>query len=183
MATNADVIRAQLAATTAPYEAQINNMRLDYDATKKQRARENAQRLNELYIAYEQNKRTLPQQNSALGNTGGLTESSIIDLANTYQRNRNAQQQAYADSIADLDLQFLKENNSINAQIAAAKAEADARIAGLNNQRYYGDDYTNLIKPLKTGKELVVEELPSPNLRNWSGYGEFVRLNPQSWWK
>ena len=94
-------------------------------------AEQNAQRLNELYIAHEQNKRTLPQQNAALGNTGGLTESSIIDLANTYQRNRNAQNQTYTDAIGDLTLEYNKNRNTIAAQLAAAQAEANARLAAL----------------------------------------------------
>lgn len=133
MATNANAIKAQLAATTAPYEAQLNNLRLDFEAAKKRQAADNAARLNELYIAHEQNKRTLPQQNAALGNTGGLTETSIIDLANTYQRNRNAQNKSYTDAIAELDLEYAKSRNTINAQIAAAQAAANAKLAALNS--------------------------------------------------
>lgn len=149
MATNANVIQAQLAATTAPYEAQLNNLRLDFEAAKKRQAADNAARLNELYIAHEQNKRTLPQQNAALGNTGGLTETSIIDLANTYQRNRNAQNKSYTDAIAELDLEYAKSRNTINAQIAAAQAAANAKLAAL---KYSGtakkkDDADYLIAP------------------------------------
>lgn len=131
MATNEATIRAQLAATTAPYEAQMKNLKLDFEAAQKKQAQQNAQRLNELYIAHEQNKRTLPQQNAALGNTGGLTESSIIDLANTYQRNRNAQNQTNAEAVANLQLQYNKDRNTIAAQIAAAQAEANAKLAAL----------------------------------------------------
>ena len=161
MATNANVIQAQLAATTAPYEAQLNNLRLDFEAAKKRQAADNAARLNELYIAHEQNKRTLPQQNAALGNTGGLTETSIIDLANTYQRNRNAQNKSYADAIAELDLEYAKSRNTINAQIAAAQAEANAKLAALNS----GGSGTSLYRKAYD----AVNSTDFSGIGNWSG--------------
>lgn len=131
MATNEQVIQAQLAATTAPYEAQLSNLRAEYDASREKQARENAKRLNELYIMSEQNKRTLPQQLAVQGMNGGLTESSMVNLANTYMNNRNAQNQAYQDNLADLTLAYNQNVNDINAKIAAARAQADAERAAL----------------------------------------------------
>ena len=138
MATNEAVIQAQLAATTAPYEAQLRNLQLDYEASQKKQAQENAKRLQELYLSHEQNKRTLPQQLAAQGMNGGLTESSIINLANTYQNNRNSQTQTYQDMLANLSLDYNKNRNSVNAQIAAAQAQAQAQMAALAASRRSG---------------------------------------------
>ena len=168
MATNRQAIEAELAATTAPLEAQMKNLQLDYEAAQRKQAEQNAQRLNELYIAHEQNKRTLPQQNAALGNTGGLTESSIIDLANTYQRNRNAQNQTYTDAIGDLTLEYNKNRNTIAAQLAAAQAAANAKLAALQ--------YSGGTKKVASEPEKETESTPAPNAQNWSGYGEFLKL-------
>lgn len=138
MATNEQVIQAQLAATTAPYEAQLSNLRAEYNASREKQARENAKKLNELYIMSEQNKRTLPQQLAVQGMNGGLTESSMVNLANTYMNNRNAQNQAYQDTLADLTLAYNQNVNDINAKIAAARAQADAELAALAASRRSG---------------------------------------------
>ena len=84
--------------------------------------------MQELYIINEQNKRTLPQQLAAQGMHGGLTESSMVDLANAYQKSRNQQNQTYQDALADLSLDYNKNRNTINAQIAAAQAQAQAQL-------------------------------------------------------
>lgn len=194
MATNAAVIQAQLAATTAPYEAQLRNLQLDYEASQKKQAEDNARRLQELYLSHEQNQRTLPQQLAAQGMNGGLTESSIVNLANTYQNNRNAQNRTYQNALADLSLDYNKNRNTVNAQIAAAQAQAQAQLAALAARRsggggdggggseitlggkLSGPSYAwNQTGKYGKGYQNSWNSTPANRGYNWSGYAESLK--------
>lgn len=58
--------------------------------------------LSQAYISRMQAERAMPQQMSALGNTGGMTESALLGHNANYQTGRMGMQQNAADKLADL---------------------------------------------------------------------------------
>ncbi len=131
MAANAASIEAAYQASAAPYQAQLNNLSAEYDLSRKRRAEENAQALQQLFIAKEQAQRVMPQQLAAQGIRGGLSETTRLGLNNNYINSRNTQDTAHLNALSDLELNYTKQKNTIQAQLAAARAQANAQLAAL----------------------------------------------------
>ena len=82
-------------------------------------------RLQDAYILKEQNRVNLPQQLSALGYSGGATETSMLGEMTDYQNNRNAIEQDRSDSL-----------NDIYQNAAQIRATGNANLADLSAQYY-----------------------------------------------
>ena len=115
---NAEALAAAQERARAAEAAQQEALARQYQGTNKQ-----------LYRDYMQQQRTLPQQMAAQGYTGGLTESSRLQLGNAYGEALNTNEQARIGQSAEY-AQAL-EQELYEAQAAAAAADNDAL------QRYY----------------------------------------------
>jgi len=97
----------------------------------------------ELYRDYRKDLRDLPQQLAAMGITGGLSETSRVDLESGYGENLNKSQLQRLAAIADLDAQGVaaKRENDATARaqdVAALQAYYNA-LAQLGGQKYQED--------------------------------------------
>ena len=144
MATTVEAINALLAGQQEAYNKQLENEKRIYDQSVERlnAARDSA--MQEAYLASREAQRQLPQALAARGMHGGLTESSLVDLANNYQRSRNSLSRTYADNLADLELDYAGKVSNIEGLIAQAKAEAEAaRIDAMAAQMAYGGGYSS----------------------------------------
>lgn len=140
MATT-ESINARLSATLAPYEAQLRTAEQEYNTQAEKLKTESDRALQEAYIQSRMARKALPQQLAAMGLQGGPTETSLVRLQNNYANARNDIQQGYLDNLASLDLSYYEKQQDINAQIAAAKAQAEAEIAELKAQQLAASQY------------------------------------------
>jgi len=115
--------------STAPYEAQIDNLTRLFNTNKKNLQDDNARALREMYVGRMMAERDLPNRLSAYGMHGGLTETSEMDLRNTYGRNRANQEFGYQRNLADLTNTYQGNIGQLRAQIAAIQARMAAEEA------------------------------------------------------
>lgn len=88
-------------------EAQRDNIVKGYE----DQARQN-------YIAYKQSEKALPQQMASQGLTGGMTETSNLQLATNYQTNNNNINVAKQNAMQELDNAITDLKNTGNLQTA-----------------------------------------------------------------
>lgn len=122
----ASAVDAQLAANLAPIRAQMQINRREYDLAKQRLDANRDEALRQAYVESRMQQRNLPQQLARTGYNGGLAESTMAGLANTYMNNRNALELQHADDLADLEFEKYKADMELNAMIAQAQAEAEA---------------------------------------------------------
>ncbi len=96
-----------------------------YDKSEEEATKERERALRQNYIERERSLRLLPQLNSAVGNTGGLAETSLINLASGYTEARSAIEAAYLSFIErareSLTSQIYQNNQSyLNTQMQIA---------------------------------------------------------------
>ncbi len=114
------------AYAAAATERTLAEIRSRIDALNQEYGRSNRQ----LYLDYMGSKKNLPQQLSAAGYTGGLSESSLVRLDTDYQNN-----------LAESERSRLAGASELNARGAQAEQEnlSAARKANADAQReYYG---------------------------------------------
>ena len=87
--------------------------------------------LREAYINYMLNKKNLNQGLSAMGVSGGATESSMANMHNNYGNSRNGINQTLADNLADLLNNY--QNNVASANQTYNSQYADAMNNYVNN--------------------------------------------------
>ena len=87
--------------------------------------------LREAYINYMLNKKNLNQGLSAMGVSGGATESSMANMYNNYGNSRNGINQTLADNLADLLNNY--QNNVASANQTYNSQYADAMNNYVNN--------------------------------------------------
>lgn len=115
-ANNEALENAQTRAREAN-QAQIDALRAQYQGTNRQ-----------LYRDYMQNRRTLPQQMSALGYSGGMSESGRLRLENSYG-------EALADNERTRMGQEAGYNQTLAQQLYEAQAAADSANREAEQQR------------------------------------------------
>ena len=126
-----DTIRRQEAAARAAQQARINQAIAQNQAYIPQIEQQSDRSLQEAYINYMQAKRSAPQTLSALGYTGGATESTMLGLDTGYQNTRTTLDLAREDALR----QIMENEQQIRATGDASLSELAAR--------YYGE-YANL---------------------------------------
>lgn len=132
---------AQLAASLEPIRAQMQINQREYDLAKQRLADNRDEAMRQAYIESRMQQRNLPQQLARTGYNGGLTETTMAGLANTYMNNRNALELQHADDLADLDFEKYKSDTELNAMIAQAQAEAEAaRLSAASSGSYSSSD-------------------------------------------
>ncbi len=162
-------------STNSRYDSLVSKMTQENDRLKQELGENNARGLREAYISAMQQRKALPQQLSANGSNGGMTETSIVRLSNNYQNSRNNLEREYGaklgelelkqqqgldeyergrsealdglaaqlgkylseydlarqDTLAKLGMSYYNTQQELAAQIAAAKAQAEAELAEL----------------------------------------------------
>ena len=133
------------------YNTQVaNNNQAAADAAARaaEMAQQNIDQLNrqwqntnkQLYRDYMENQRKTPQQLAAMGYNGGLSETSLLRLANAYQEALNENEAARSGDITKINTQL--QQNDWEAQQAANQANQNAYMTyaqslnGLEQQQY-----------------------------------------------
>lgn len=115
------ILRQQEAAKQAAVDQAI----LELTGQKEQVARNYEDIAKQLYIDRRKSEKNLPQQLSALGYTGGLSESAALNLQTSYENALNEGEQARISALNELDRAIA------NAQLSGdiSTAESAAQIA------------------------------------------------------
>lgn len=127
-----DAIWKNYEAQKSIYDAELQNLKKEYDHNSQKLGKNRDTALNEAYIGKKQAERDLPKLLSAMGMHGGLSETSSVRLKNSYGNNRNKLETTYADNMGDLTLQYTGNQNSLMEKISAAKAQAEAQVLEYN---------------------------------------------------
>lgn len=99
------------------------------------------------YISKEQSLNAAPQQMAAMGNSGGLAESSLLGINSNYENNRNAIVLNRDNALNDIDTGINNAklegaaaiaNSNSQFELEQAKAEYEARMA--EEQRRYQEE-------------------------------------------
>ena len=146
------------AAAQAKYEAAMEQINAKIRSLEDTYAGTNRQ----LYRDYMFNQKSLPQQLSAMGYSGGLSESGNIRLRNSYEEALAENERSKAGQIAELNAQGVQYRYDADAEAARLNAEADQlrrsyltalvqkqREEGLAQAREVGDatgDYSRLLE-------------------------------------
>lgn len=88
--------------------------------------------MREAYIAQQKNKLANSDQLSAMGYNGGVAESTLADIDNTYQNNRLAGYKVRQNALSEID-----------NQVAEARNAGNSSLANLNDSYY--DKYISLL--------------------------------------
>lgn len=91
-----------------------------------------ADALREAYIAQQKNKLASSDYLNAMGYSGGMAESTLADIDNTYQNNRLAGYKVRQNALSQLD-----------SQVAEARNTGNTTLANLSDSYY--DKYTSLL--------------------------------------
>lgn len=91
-----------------------------------------ADAMREAYIAQQKNKLASSDYLNAMGYSGGMAESTLADIDNTYQNNRLAGYKARQNALSQLD-----------SQVAEARNTGNNTLANLSDSYY--DKYTSLL--------------------------------------
>lgn len=91
-----------------------------------------ADTMREAYISQQKNKLANNDYLNAMGYSGGLAESTLADIDNTYQNNRLAGYKVRQNALSELD-----------SQVAEARNTGNTNLANLTDSYY--DKYINLI--------------------------------------
>ena len=113
----------QVAANEAAQEAARQRAQELYDAQVAALGEQYAGTNRQLYRDYMNSRRTLPQQMAAQGYSGGLSESSLLRLANAYGEGLNENERARLSQVAGYD-------QALSQQLY----EAQMRTTEANNQ-------------------------------------------------
>lgn len=109
----------------------LANLRQQYDYGSGVARKDAANSLREAYINYMMNRKNLGQNLSAMGVSGGATESSLAKMYNNYGSSRNDINNVLADNIAELLNNY--QNNVASANQAYNSQFADANMNYVNN--------------------------------------------------
>lgn len=91
-----------------------------------------ADALREAYISQQKNKLASSDYLNAMGYSGGMAESTLADIDNTYQNNRLAGYKVRQNALSQLD-----------SQVAEARNTGNTTLANLSDSYY--DKYTSLL--------------------------------------
>lgn len=129
--------QAQLEANDSQSAAATKRAILALEQQKLQLNDEYDSLYEQLYLNRRMNEKNLPQQLAALGYTGGLTESSLLNLQNQYQQALREGEQSRLQGMSELDM-----------AIADAQLTGDLERAQ-NAQALAADYYSNYAQALQ----------------------------------
>ena len=131
---NETIYKDRTAANDAALEATRQRAQEETDALIAALADEYAGTNRALYRDYMNSRRTLPQQLAAMGYNGGLSESSLLRLNNSYEEGLNENERAR-----------LAQETAYNQALAQQLFEAQQKATEANNQarqNWYGQQAT-----------------------------------------
>lgn len=144
----------------------LNQIRQNYDYTSGKAQDDANKSLREAYVNYMMNKKNMGQNLSAMGVSGGTSESSLANMYNNYGNSRNNINTTLADNLASLLNAY--QNNVASVNQAYNSQYADARnnyMANLNQlesalannlvSQYSGGSLSNLASYASTLSKLV----------------------------
>lgn len=114
-----------LGSLNANRESALNQLRNNYDYSSGQAQDDANKSLREAYVNYMLNKRNMNQNLSAMGVSGGASESSLANMYNSYGNSRNNINTTLADNLAALLNAY--QNNVAGVEQAYNSQYADAR--------------------------------------------------------
>ena len=115
-------------------DAQTRQALLQINQQKEAVNNEYADLYRQAYINAEQSKRRLPQILAAQGQSGGMSESAMLQIENAYNSTLSAGEKERIRQLADLDTAIA--NTQLSGTIAAAQSDAEigqAALAAYNN--------------------------------------------------
>ena len=122
----------QIAAAGQDYQRALALLQQNHDAGKQQVNDVTKDSLQQAYIEKMMAEKNIGQQLSAMGKSGGASESTLLAMSNQYGSSRNA-----------LETERLQQLAALAQQLSEQKAE---RTAGYEQQkREYQDAYTGLV--------------------------------------
>ncbi len=148
-----------------------------YNKTEDEAEKERERALRENYIERERSLRLLPQMNAAIGNTGGLTETSLINLATGYSSARSTIEAAYLSFIESareaLTSQIYQNNqNYLSNQIEIAQqtntTPATPAPAPTSTPAPSSGSTSNNISSLNKIKEMIANTTSKKNASNYN---------------
>ena len=155
-----------LGSLNANRESALNQLRNNYDYSSGQAQDDANKSLREAYVNYMLNKRNMNQNLSAMGVSGGASESSLANMYNSYGNSRNNINTTLADNLAAL-LNAYQNNvagveQAYNSQFADARnnymSQLNALESALANNaisNYSGGNLSNLANYASTLSNLV----------------------------
>jgi hypothetical protein len=124
-----DSYNNSLAANQTQYDNSVKAMKAAYNSGKTSVNNAAKEALREAYINQMQAQKAMPQQLSALGINGGMSESTAASLANNYASNRNAIETSRMAELGVLNDTLLQNMYAAANQLAQQNAAV--------NQSYY----------------------------------------------
>lgn len=120
MAEYLNAYNSAYTAITGWLEQQNASLDAAIEVNKNELQKQKIDALREIYIGRERTKTRLPQQNAAMGNTGGLSESSLVGMNAGYETNRQNTISQFAAKLQQLmnDIEVQKRKN---AEVAFSK--------------------------------------------------------------
>lgn len=131
----------------------LANLKQQYDYGSGVARKDAANSLREAYINYMMNKKNLGQNLSAMGVSGGATESSLAKMYNNYGSSRNDINNVLADNIAELLNNY--QNNVASANQAYNSQFADANMNYVNNLNALEQALANNVMGSYSGSSLT----------------------------
>ncbi|MEG0764347.1 MAG: hypothetical protein RR424_11050, partial [Oscillospiraceae bacterium] len=141
----------QLGTTKSKYDELLAYLDKSYGEGNERLTNEKTSNLQGGFVQNEIAKRDMAQMNAAVGNTGGLSESSIIGQNTAYQAARNSSEEHYGNLLKDLLMQtdeaktnaktgYTDQANSIEQKISDAlmnlNNQASQNISNVENQTF-----------------------------------------------
>ena len=120
----------QIAANAAALEAALQRIQETREEQSAALSDQYAGSNRQLYRDYMEHRRVLPQQLAAMGYNGGLSESSLLRLGNSYEEGLNENERARIAQEAELGRTLAQQEYEARQKAA----EADSA----ENQEYYG---------------------------------------------
>ena len=131
------------AANESAVRGQVDQLVSQIDALRPQYQQQYEDNARNAYVENMIAKRDLPQQLSAQGITGGLSESSALALESDYQNALQAYKRDYQNRLTDLDNQANQVRMQGNNQLASMAADYNSMLASAN------ESYANSIAQAK----------------------------------
>ena len=144
----------------------LQQLQNNYDYTSAQANDDANKSLREAYVNYMLNKKNMNQNLSAMGVSGGASESSLANMYNSYGNARNNINTTLADSLASLLNSY--QNNAAGVEQAYNSQYADARnnymsqlnalesaLASNAVSNYSGGNLSNLADYASTLSQLI----------------------------
>ena len=131
------------AANESAVRGQVDQLVSQINALRPQYQQQYEDNTRGAYVENMIAKRDLPQQLSAQGITGGLSESSELALESDYQNALQAYKRDYQNRLTDLDNQANQVRMQGNNQLARMAADYNSMLASAN------ENYANAIAQAK----------------------------------